>query len=182
MHSMIPTFLVLMFLGIGCVSNPVNQATSDNYDRMCAKAETQNDLNAAEQYCYRALVNVEWGNLGDELKSERLYNLARIKRRLSKFTEAESLLRQSLEIEEALSPEINIKKGRRLVELSVNLAALDEWEEGSVLIKRVVPIANQYSNKEREFIILVLNHYGKHFKKVGETEKGNDFIDKASRL
>jgi len=35
-------------------------------------AEQAGDLCMAEQLCYRALVNVDWGNLGPELKSERL--------------------------------------------------------------------------------------------------------------
>ena len=177
-----PFYLFIMCLAVGCVSNPVNRATSDNYAQMCSDAEVRNDLRAAEQYCYRALVNTDWGNLGDELKSEKLYNLARIKRRLSKFSEAESLLKESLQIEEARSSELNVKIGRRLVELSVNLAALDKWDEGAILIEKVIPIANQYAPQEQKFIILVLNEYGNHFNKIGMPEKGKDFISKANRL
>ena len=130
----------------GCVSNPINRTTSDNYAETCTVAEQQGNLKVAEEACYRALVNADWGNLGDELKSEKLYNLARIKRQLAKFSEAESLLQESLKIEESKSATINIKIGRRLVELSVNLAAQGKWEEGSVSLEKVMTIFNQYSH------------------------------------
>ncbi len=171
----------LVFL-VGCVSNPINRATSDNYAETCAVAEEQGNLPVAEEACYRALVNTDWGNLGDDLKSEKLYNLARIKRRLSKFNEAESLLQQSLTIEEAKSPAPEIKIGRRLVELSVNLAAQDRWDEGSKSLERMISISDQYVGEEKKFIILVLNKYGEHFTNTGNIDKGNAYISKANRL
>jgi tetratricopeptide (TPR) repeat protein len=173
--------LVLVFL-VGCVSNPINRATSDNYAETCAVAEEQGNLPVAEEACYRALINTDWGSLGDDLKSEKLYNLARIKRRLSKFSEAESLLQQSLTIEKAKSPTPEIKIGRRLVELSVNLAAQDRWDEGSESLERVIEISDQYVGQEKEFIILVLNKYGEHFKSTGNVDKGNAYISKANGL
>lgn len=173
--------VALIYLS-GCVSNPVNRATSDNYAETCTVAEQRGNFKVAEEACYRALVNTDWGNLGDELKSEKLYNLARIKRQLAKFSEAESLLQESLKIEESKSSTINIKIGRRLVELSVNLAAQDKWEVGSKLLERVIPISSQYSGQEKEFIVLVLNKYGQHFHNNGNPEKGSIFISKANEL
>lgn len=91
--------LILTALIASC-ANPLNLATSNRYDEACSEAETKGRLDVAEQMCYRALVNVDWGNLGPELKSDRLYNFAKIKRKLEKYEEAVSLFQQSLEIEE----------------------------------------------------------------------------------
>jgi len=166
----------------GCVSNPLNRVTSDRYSETCSVAERHGNLGVAEEACYRALVNTYWGNLGDELKSEKLYNLARIKRQLSKFSEAESLLEQSLEIEEARSEVVNEKIGRRLVELSINLAAMGRWEEGALSLERVVPIADQYSGSEKDTIIMVFIEYGKHFSQSEQEKKANQFISQARNL
>lgn len=176
-------FLALIPFAIsGCVSNPLNRVTSDNYAEVCHDAEQNGNLKVAEEACYRALVNTDWGNLGDDLKSEKLYNLARIKRQLSKFDEAKSLLSQSLQIEEAKSETVNKKIGRRLVELSVNLAALDRWQEGVTAIEKVMPIANQYTGQERRFIILVLGKYGEHLGNNGNKEKGELFLTRSRNL
>ena len=173
---------VTLLILSGCVSNPINRATSDNYAETCDIAEQNGNLKVAEEACYRALVNTDWGNLGNDLKSEKLYNLARIKRQLAKFQEAESLLNQSLEIEENKSTTMNAKIGRRLVELSVNLAALDRWQEGASAIEKVIPVAKQYSGQERQFIILVLEKYGEHFNNSGNKEKGQLFLSQSRNL
>lgn len=173
---------MFVVLAEGCVSNPINRATSDNYTETCSIAEQRGDLGVAEEACNRALLNANWGNLGDELKSEKLYNLALIKRKLSKFSAAEVLLKESLKIEESKLPALNIKIGRRLVELSVNLAAQGKWEEGSVFLERMIPVSNQYSGKEREFIVLSLTKYGQHFKNIGKIEKGDTLLNKANEL
>jgi len=156
---------ICMALFVASCANPLNQATSDRYGDECSQAESSRRLDIAEQACYRALVNVDSGNLELDQKSQRLYNLARIKRQLAKFAEAEDLLKQSLVIEEKMSPPSNERIGRRLVELSVNLAAQDKWKEGVQYLDRVLPIAQQYSGQERTFLSLVFSNYGKEFRK-----------------
>ena len=175
----IVTLLILTL--VGC-ANPLNRATSDNYMEECSKAEERVKLKVAEEACYRALVNVDWGNLGDELKSERTYNLARIKRRLAKFNEAENLLKQSLEIEEQLSGISSSKVGRRLAELSVTLAAQDRWSEGTSLVERLIPIAAQYSGYKRHFVQKILQKYSEQLNLVGDYKTANLFSTKANQL
>jgi hypothetical protein len=79
-------YSLALVLVAGC-ANPLNRATSDDYAQTCAIAESNGKLGVTEA-CYRAAVNVDWGNLGPELKSES-YKLARIKRRVGKLEEAE---------------------------------------------------------------------------------------------
>ena len=150
--------LVSIVLIAGC-ANPVNQVTSDNYAETCSVAESNQNLSVAEEACYRSLVNVDLGNLGPELKSQRLYNLGRIKRQLAKFSEAESLLRLSLEIESQLSAQTDPKIGRRLVELAVSLAGQDRWMEGAALLEQALPIALKFSDSEKAYLVLVLSEF-----------------------
>lgn len=155
---------------VGC-ANPLNQATSNRYGGACSEAERNGQLDVAEQACYRALMNVDWGNLGPEEKSQRLYNLARIKRRLAKFSEAEDLLKQSLVIEEKQSPQSEIKIGRRLVELSVNYAAQDKWNEGAKCLDRILTtMVQNFSGQDRNFTSQVFSQYGKKMRETNQME------------
>lgn len=158
-----PSIVLTAVLLVSSCANPVNRVTSDNYAETCSAAEKNRRLDVAEQACHRALVNVDWGNLGPELKSQRLYNLGRIKRQLAKFGEAEGLFKQSLEIEEKLSPANDPKIGRRLIELSVSLAGQDKWAEGTKYVERAAPISSQYSGSERSFAAFAFSKYAEHF-------------------
>jgi hypothetical protein len=133
----------------GC-ANTLNRATSENYSETCSIAEGNGQLEVAEQACYRALINVDGGNLGPELKSVKLYSLGQIKRQLAKFVEAEALFKESLAIEEKLTGKTSVKVGRRLVELSVSLAAQEKWSEGAQYLESLLPIADQLTGKDRE--------------------------------
>lgn len=159
-----------------------NRAASDNYAETCSVAEDKGRLDVAEQACYRALVNVDLGNLGPELKSQRLYNLGRIKRQLAKFSEAEQLFRESLAIEEKLTAPSDLKIGRRLVELSVSLAGQDKWAEGAQYLERILPTANQFVGQERSYVAEVLNQFGKRLKTIGQVALAERFVSTAATL
>jgi len=158
------SMLLSAILLLSSCANPVNQVTSDNYAETCATAERNRRLDVAEQACYRALVNVDLGNLGPELKSQRLYNLGRIKRQLSKFGEAEDLFKQSLAIEEKLSSSNDPRIGRRLIELSVSLAGQSKWAEGAQYLERAGPISTEYAGAERSFAALAFAEYAKQLR------------------
>jgi hypothetical protein len=175
--------IILLFtlFVFGC-ANPINRVTSDSYTEICNKAMSKRQLNDAEQACYRALVNADWGNLGQELKSQKLYNLALIKRRLAKFQEAEDLMNQSLAIEEKLSPLSSLRIGRRQVELSVNLAAQGKWAEGSRSLERALPVAEQFEGQDRIWTSEVLRRYSDQLRKINQSDLASSFEKKASEL
>jgi len=181
MKSLQITAVVSAALLAGC-ANPVNRATSDHYADTCAIAEQNGRLQVAEEACYRALVNVDWGNLGPELKSRRLYNLGRIKRQLAKFSEAEQLFKESLAIEEELSTPTDPKIGRRLVELSVSLAGQDKWAEGAPYLERMLPIASQFTGQERAYTAEVLNRYSKYLSTTDQAVLADRFAAAAAGL
>jgi tetratricopeptide (TPR) repeat protein len=162
------------FLAAGC-SNPLNRVTSDRYAATCVDAEDAGDLATAEQACYRAAVNVDWGNLGPELKSERLYNLARIKRKVGKLDEAEALFRQSLELEEQLSGPTSEKSGRRAAELARAYYVKEQYEQGLPLVERLLPIAEGFSGGERKFVAALFHLYAAELRAMGRNEQAAVF-------
>lgn len=181
MKSVLITVTVIGILLSGC-ANPVNRVTSDNYAETCAVAERNGRLDVAEEACYRALINVDLGNLGSELKSQRLYNLGRIKRQLAKFAEAEQLFKESLALEQQLPNTSGQKIGRRLVELSVSLAAQGKWAEGAEYLKRVLPVANEFTGHERAYLAEVLAQYGPRLRAMQEAALAERFEAKVSAL
>jgi len=160
--------LLLIFLS-GC-ANPINQVTSDNYAITCSEAERAGRLDIAEQACYRALMNVDMGNLGDVQKSEELYNLGRIKRKLNKVVEAEDLFKQSLEIEEKISTNPYPKIGRRLAELAMLYGQKGEISKGVPVIERLLPVAGSFTGAEKETLSMLYYGYAQELKKTNQNE------------
>jgi hypothetical protein len=164
------TLLVLLLAVLSACANPFNRATSDRYALDCSAAEQKGNLQSAEQLCYSAIVNVDWVSLGSELKSQRLYNLGRIKRQLAKFSEAEPLMKESLELEDKLSGPYNEKVGRRLAELSAILAGQDKWGEGIPIVERLIPFSGSFSGSERAFVAQTFQQYAAHARQSGKAE------------
>ena len=181
MKSALLITLIGVTLLTGC-ANPLNRVSSDNYAETCRDAERNGRLQVAEEACYRALVNVDMGNLGSELKSERLYNLGRIKRQLAKFTEAEQLFKESLAIQENLPNPSDIKISRRLIELSVSLAAQDKWTEGAKYVERALPTLEKFTGQERSYAIETLTRYSKNLKGSKEAALAMQLEAKANAL
>lgn len=173
-------FLALLIL-YGCV-NQINKTTPRDYAEECRKADMSGRLGLAEQACYRALADVDIGNLGDEVKSQRLYNLGRIKRKIGTFDEAENLFKESLAIEEKLSGHQSKNTGRRLTELSVCLAAQKKWEEGASYMEKLLPVADSFSGHERSFVAEAFQKYSDHFKETNQTERAERFLKEFNLL
>jgi len=127
---------------ISACANPLKWATSDRYSRTCAEPERAWALTVAEEACYRALVNVDLGNLGDHMKCQKMYNLAGIKSRLGKFDEAEELYKESIAIEEKLTPISDERVGRRAAKLAGDYVYRLRLEEGLPYVERLSPSAD----------------------------------------
>lgn len=163
-------------------ANPLNQATSDQYARTCAEAERNHQLDVAEQACYRALVNVDWGKLGDTEKSQKMYNLARIKRQLRKFEEAEQLFKESLAIEEKQAPISKEKIGRRSAELAMVYGEQRRFEEGLPYVQRLVPIADTYEGNEKKTLAVIFYVYSQELPKQTSREVKNKLANIAVKM
>jgi len=175
--------VVILLLGLssGC-ANPVNQATSDRYSQACLDAQRNNQLSTAEQACYRALVNVDWGNLGETQKSQKMYNLARVKRSLQKFDEAEKLYWESLAIEEKQAQPSNEKIGRRLAELSLVYAQQNKFDEGLAFVQRLRPLADTYQGNEKKTMAAIFYVYSQELPQSVSSEIKNELEKKAVEM
>lgn len=166
---MIPVFYRAVTFGgflilSGC-ANPLNQATAERYSETCFEAERNGRLEVAEEACRRALINVDIGHLGELQKSQKMYNYARVKRRLGKYQEAEGLFKQSLEIEEKQTPPSNERIGRRLAELAIVVAELKKFDDGLPYVEKLLPLADQYTGDERKTVATIFGVYAEQLKK-----------------
>lgn len=165
----------------GC-ANPLNQATSDRYSQTCAEGERNGNLSVAEQACYRALVNVDLGNLGDVQKSQKMYNLARIKRHLRKFDEAETLYKESIAIEEKQTPVSSERIGRRLAELAIVYGEQKRFGEGLPYVERLFPLADTYNGNEKRTVAAIFYIYSQELPKQTPSDVTSKLASKAVEM
>ena len=169
----------VLALASGC-ANPLNQVTSDRYSQTCAEAERNGKLTVAEEACYRALVNVDWGNLGDIQKSQKMYNLARIKRHLRKFDEAEKLYKESIAIEEKLTPVSSERIGRP--ELAIVYGEQKRFSEGLPYVERLFPLADIYQGDEKRAVAAIFYVYSQELPKQAAGDVTSKLASKAVEM
>ncbi|MCK5479741.1 MAG: hypothetical protein KAJ06_01295, partial [Gammaproteobacteria bacterium] len=166
-------------LASACESEGRRSAT---YAEKCKDAERKGALEAAEQLCQSAWFDVDSSRLPPEIQSERLYDLGRIKRQLSKFAEAEPLIREALVVEETVSGRNSPVYGRLLVELSLDLAGQAKWVEGAAFLEPVLQIADRLPEQERLSAASVLKNYASRLRNTGQAELAGRFELKATEL
>jgi hypothetical protein len=178
MSLSIPLALFAAALLSSC-GDMLSKPTSSEYSATCWLAQHSRRLVEAEHECFMALVNNDWGN-NPKIRSQKLFGLGQVKQQLSKFAEAELLLKESLQIEELLASPPKIISSRR-IELSDSLAGQAKWSEGAQLLEKVLPIAPQLSRQERIRIIKLLRLYSQNLKFMNQTALAVHF-EKAALL
>ncbi len=173
--------LALACLLAGCY-NPVNHATANRYDQMCREAEADGRLGDAEEACRRAVINVRIGHVGTAAESQALYNLGRVKRRVGKFAEAEQALKESLKVQEAISPPDQARIGRRLAELAAVYGQTSRYREGWPFVERLLPISSIYSGPERDFAKLIFKLFADEYRKLGMQNETAQLEEKLKAL
>ena len=158
------TVLLVMLLG-GCTS----QFTRMDADaQTCEKALSIGRLDVAEEMCQRALEGGDKDILTPAVRSQRLFNLARIKRQRGKYLEAGELLGESLATEETLSGADSPGVTRRLMEMSLVLAGQGQWQQGAQVLERALPLAHQLTDDERASLSNIIRRYTVRLKKNGQ--------------
>ena len=165
----------------GCY-NPLNAVTADRYARTCRDAQASGRLEVAEEACRRALINVRIGHLGPEAESQELYNLGQIKRQLGKFAEAEEFYRESLKVQETISPLDEVKIGRRLAELAIVMGQQKKFKEAWPTLTRLLPLAERYSGQERVVVKKIFEVYGVEYRKLGMDSEASQLEQKMKVL
>ncbi len=179
MKFFFPLILFITALLSACADAP-NRLDSNDYAADCQRHLRSKNFASAEYECYTALTYVDLGS-DLKIKSQRLYNLGIIKQELGKFSEAELLFRESLQIEEKLaSPKKAV--GTRLVELSNSLAGQEKWLEGAPHLEKVLPIALQYSKQERARLSQLLLQYHRHLIAMNKALLAKQFKNTAAMI
>jgi tetratricopeptide (TPR) repeat protein len=173
--------LAFAFLLTGCY-NPVNHTTANRYEQMCREAEADGRLGAAEEACRRAVINVRVGHVGPAAESQALYNLGRIQRRLGKLDEAEQALKESLKIEDTVSPPDPARTGRRLAEIAAIHGQTARFKEAWPYLERLIPIAPVYAGQERTFVKRILDHYAQKYRELGMQREAAMLAERANTL
>jgi len=150
--------------------------------KICERALEIGDLELAEETCQRALGDAGGDTLAPQVRSERLYRLARIKRQRSRYAEAAELLSQSLALEQTLSGSGSQQVASRRLEMSLILAGQGQWQEGALLLEQTVPIAGQLNDKEQASLVNVLQHYAAQLQKSQQTEQASRLQAAAASL
>lgn len=148
----------------------------------CALELSYGILEGAEKSCTEALGGDDEDVLEPEVRSARLYELARIKRQLSRYTEGEDLIRQSLAIEEGLSGANSTAVGLRLLELSLDLAGQGRWDEGARVIERTLPLTGGFTGDERASMVRIVKQYARQLEMTGQTGLAERFRVAAAEL
>jgi len=179
MHKVTPSVVLLALLSSGCENQ---SQLSASHAKVCEVAEQKGLLEAAEEYCQRAWFDVESDRLAPETQSARLYNLARIKRQLNAYMEADKLIRQALTIEETVSGMNSPAYGQRLVELSLCLAGQEKLAEGASTLERALEIDDQFPEKDQDSTANILSYYASRIRNTDQAQLANRFELKATEL
>lgn len=179
--------LRIVFLGVigmmlSACANPLNDITRGRYAGTCSELQASGQLAAAEEACRRALINVRIGNLGPEMESQELYNLARVKYQIGKVAEAENLFIESLKIQDSLPKQDAVKVGRRLTQIAMAMGDQEKLHEALPYLDRLAPIAGQFAGQERVLIKQVLSEYAKQCSKVGLEAEASKLRSRADSL
>lgn len=179
MRIVTPSSFLLVSLASGCATQA--QFSAD-YASKCEDAERRGVINLAEAACERAWLGVDSSSLDSNVQSERLYNLARIKRQLEQYAEANKYIRQSLAIEETVSGINSPAYGLRLVELSLCLAGQGRFTEGVNALESVLSIVDRFSEKDRASTANIFRYYSSRINNTEQMQLANQFKDKAKEL
>jgi hypothetical protein len=173
-------FIVLLgFLATACDNRSAQLAEDAG---KCDRALKFGEIELAEKFCQSALGDPGSDVLEPGVESQRLLKLASIKRQRAKYSEADTLVRQSLEIEETLSGPDSMEVGRRLVEFSLILAGEAKWTEGTQVLERLIPLADGLPPDERAVAARTFKSYAVQLRKTDQTELASTFQVKSDAL
>lgn len=173
------SFVLLSIMVSGCATQ---SQLSAGYAKKCKEAELRGVINLAEAACERAWFGVDAKSLDSKIQSERLYNLARIKRQLHQYSQANKFITQALRIEEKVSGTGSPTYGLRLVELSLCLAGVGKIDEAVNTLEPVLKVANQFPEKKRLLTANIFKHFATRIRNTDQKQLASRFDLKAAEL
>ncbi len=114
--------------------------------------------------------------------STALYDAGLNLRHRGEFGQAEILLKRALETQEKLSGADSEASGRRMAELAAVLLVQGKLEEGTALVKRLLPLSDGYSASERRFLAKLFGAYAEEIAKADSGADVSALVAKAKAL
>ena len=175
---------ILIIFSLLALASACDDAASrlDAEARVCKRALELGELELAEKHCQLAVGDPADDVLAPQVRSERLYKLASIKRQLTKYNEAADLLGQSLTLEQTLSGSASPQVARRHLEMSLILAGQGQWQDGALLLEQTVPVADQLDDDDKRTLANVLKRYAAQLQKSQQTEQAARLLAAAASL
>lgn len=157
------SLLLAVMLILGACGNEREQLVA--HEQACQKALDLGLLEIADKECSSALDVSDSDDRDLRSQSEWLFRLGSIKRQRSLFAEAETLIKQSLVIEQSLPDPDPLAITRRHHELCIVLTGQEKWQEGVVSLERVLANMEKFSAKEQKAIVNMSRIYVSNLKK-----------------
>lgn len=178
---LIKILIIFVFLALASACDDA-ASRLDAEARVCKRALEIGELELAEKHCQLAVGDPADDVLAPQVRSERLYKLASIKRQLTKYNEAADLLGQSLTLEQTLSGSASPQVARRHLEMSLILAGQGQWQDGALLLEQTVPVADQLDDDEKRTLANILKRYAAQLQKSRQTEQAARLLAAAASL
>jgi tetratricopeptide (TPR) repeat protein len=137
----IPIFAaaIIVALGLaGCVSNPVNAYTADQYYQYGILASEKGDFELAQRNFGRAYQNGQWGNLGPVSEAYSLYEWSMMTGYLGQYDEAEKGFNRALELIDKANGKADALRPPALCELARLLHDTGQHEKAIPVFDRAV--------------------------------------------
>lgn len=157
------TVLYTLVLILSACTNPINYVTYQDYKQQGVIAEARGDWATSEIAYYRAAENVRIGNLEPALQSNSLFDLGRVKRKVRKFEESETILKQLLVLDENLYGNNAFLTSLTISELAATYFEAKKYNQGVPLMIRLesmIPLhIAKYSVQGRKFFKQLFEKY-----------------------
>ena len=176
--------VMVVALALAGCGNPVNLRTAQTYHEAGERAEAAGDYARAEQNYDRALLNAKLAHAPNGVISGVQYNLGRVKGYQCKLAEAETLLVESLKLEEKVTgPESEITT-MRLFELGRLHYDQGQFDKAVTYYERGLPAVRRLGVASSDPIMLAnaTDEYAHSLSRVGRDAEARSAQDQAKEL
>lgn len=160
-------YLFGLFASIFLTSCSIQQTYYDSDLSMAVEQERVGNIQAAEKSFTSAVFRSK-NHLTAKDTSTALYNLGSFYRRQGNYTAAIKTLKDSLTYAGLAGSFDEQELGRRYVTLAAAYAELDQFNNGAIYLKKLVPVWSGYSGNELSFVKAVFTLYRSHLVTAGE--------------
>lgn len=168
---------------LGCATD-LNRINASKYYELGLRAEAAGDYRGAHEAFRRALINAGSANARPEYVSAVKYNLGRMTGYLCDYTQAESILLDSLQTEQRLRSSAPGNITKRLSELARLTYDMGKYPESAAYFERVLPEIERLGVVEKDPVgfALFLEDYASALEKKGDASKAAEIAARAVEL